>query len=68
LDRNTVASTWEPEVRDVRDQESDDPAGTLLVYTELGVFLDGHDNPAQREHGTRELLDSLGAELERSAT
>jgi uncharacterized protein YndB with AHSA1/START domain len=43
-----------------------DGRGTRLVYTEQGAFLDGHDNPAQREHGTRELFDNLGAELERS--
>jgi uncharacterized protein YndB with AHSA1/START domain len=41
--------------------------GTRLVYTEQGAFLDGHDTPAQREHGTGELLDALGAELERQA-
>jgi uncharacterized protein YndB with AHSA1/START domain len=38
-------------------------AGTRLVYTEQGAFLDGHDTPAQREHGTAELLDALGASL-----
>ena len=40
--------------------------GTRLVYTELGAYLDGYDNPAQREAGTRELLDALGAELQRT--
>ena len=40
-------------------------AGTRLIYTEQGAFLDGYDNPAQREHGTIELLDALGAELRR---
>ena len=39
--------------------------GTRLLLTEQGAFLDGHDTPAQREHGTGELLDSLGAALER---
>jgi Uncharacterized conserved protein len=34
--------------------------GTKLIYTEHGVFLDGHDTPEQREHGTKELLDKLG--------
>jgi hypothetical protein len=29
------------------------------------VFLDGADTGAQREHGTRELLDALGRSLER---
>ncbi len=36
---------------------------TRLVLTEQGVFLDGHDTVAQREEGTRSLLDSLGASL-----
>jgi uncharacterized protein YndB with AHSA1/START domain len=40
-------------------------SGTRLLLTEQGVFLDGHDTPAQREHGTGELLDNLGAALER---
>jgi uncharacterized protein YndB with AHSA1/START domain len=39
--------------------------GTRLVFTEQAVFLDGADNSADREHGTGELLDSLGAELAR---
>jgi uncharacterized protein YndB with AHSA1/START domain len=38
-------------------------AGTRLVYTEQGVFLDGYDTPQQREAGTRDLLESLGAAL-----
>ena len=38
--------------------------GTRLIFTEQGVFLDGHDTPAQREHGTGEMLDKLGAQLE----
>jgi uncharacterized protein YndB with AHSA1/START domain len=38
-------------------------ATTQLVLTEQGVFLDGHDTVAQREEGTRSLLDSLGASL-----
>jgi len=38
-------------------------AGTHLRYTEQGVFLDGTDTPAAREHGTAELLDKLGAAL-----
>ena len=41
-----------------------DGGGTRLVYTEQGVYLDGLDNPAQREAGTRELLEALGAALE----
>jgi uncharacterized protein YndB with AHSA1/START domain len=38
-------------------------AGTKLTFTEQGVFLDGHDTPAEREHGTRALLDNLGEAL-----
>ena len=38
-------------------------ASTHLVLTEQGVFLDGHDTVAQREEGTRSLLDSLAAIL-----
>ncbi|TIS56241.1 MAG: polyketide cyclase [Mesorhizobium sp.] len=37
--------------------------GTRLVLTEQGAFLDGHDDPATREHGTGALLDALGASL-----
>jgi uncharacterized protein YndB with AHSA1/START domain len=39
--------------------------GTRLIYTEQGVFLDGYDDPAAREHGTRALLDNLEAMLKR---
>jgi uncharacterized protein YndB with AHSA1/START domain len=39
--------------------------GTRLTFTEQGAFLDGYDDPAGRERGTRELLDALGASLER---
>jgi uncharacterized protein YndB with AHSA1/START domain len=35
-------------------------AGTRLVFTELGAFLDGHEPPAQRESGMGSLLDALG--------
>jgi len=38
-------------------------ATTQLVVTEQGVFLDGHDTVAQREEGTRSLLESLAAVL-----
>ncbi len=41
-------------------------AGTRLTLTEQGAFLDGLDTPAEREHGTRELLDTLAAALERA--
>jgi uncharacterized protein YndB with AHSA1/START domain len=41
-----------------------DGNGTRLVMTEQGAFLDGHDDPATREHGTGALLDGLGAFLQ----
>jgi uncharacterized protein YndB with AHSA1/START domain len=40
--------------------------GTRLVYTEHGAFLDGFDKPQLREDGTRELLEALGRELQRT--
>ena len=42
-------------------------AGTRLVFTEQGVYLDGHDVPDGREHGTGYALDRLGAVLEEAA-
>ena len=41
----------------------DHGARSLLVLTEQGVFLDGLDTVAQRETGTRSLLDSLAASV-----
>ena len=38
--------------------------GTLLVFTEQGAFLDGHEMPARRDKGMGSLLDALGRELE----
>ncbi len=40
---------------------------TRLTFTEQGAFLDGFDNVADREHGTGELLDSLGRALQRQS-
>jgi uncharacterized protein YndB with AHSA1/START domain len=37
--------------------------GTRLVFTEHGVFLDAHEDPALREEGTAGMLDALGASL-----
>lgn len=34
--------------------------GTRLRFTEQGAFLDGYDGSADRERGTRLLLDALG--------
>jgi uncharacterized protein YndB with AHSA1/START domain len=34
--------------------------GTRMLFTELGAFFDGLDDPAEREHGTGWLLDRLG--------
>jgi uncharacterized protein YndB with AHSA1/START domain len=41
-----------------------DGDGTRLVFTEQGAFLDGHELPAEREHGMGSLLDSLGQWLQ----
>ena len=38
-------------------------SGTRLKLTEQGAYLDGFDNGAQREAGTKDLLDSLGKSL-----
>lgn len=37
--------------------------GTKLIFTEQGAFLDGHDTPEIREHGTNLMLDALGKTL-----
>jgi two-component system sensor histidine kinase KdpD len=39
-------------------------SGTRLTFTEQGAFLDGYDDPGDRERGTRLLLDALGRSLE----
>ena len=39
-------------------------SGTRLIFTEQGAFLDGYDDPGDRERGTRLLLDALGRSLE----
>ncbi|MGA7656934.1 MAG: SRPBCC family protein, partial [Methylocella sp.] len=39
-------------------------AGTRLVVTEQGSFLDGYDDAGSRERGTGFLLDRLGASLQ----
>lgn len=38
-------------------------AGTRLVFTEQGAFLDGYDDAGSRERGTRQLLEQLAASL-----
>jgi uncharacterized protein YndB with AHSA1/START domain len=45
-------------------QFRDQGGTTQLILTEQGVFLDGHDTVAQREDGTRSLLNSLAALLD----
>jgi uncharacterized protein YndB with AHSA1/START domain len=34
--------------------------GSRLTLTEYGVYLDGHDTPEQREHGTNAMMGALG--------
>ena len=38
--------------------------GTKLIFTEQGSFVDGHDTPEVREHGTTIMLDALGKSLQ----
>jgi len=40
-----------------------DGAGTKLVLTEHGDFLDGYDDASAREHGTNFLMDQLDKSL-----
>jgi len=40
-------------------------AGTRLMLTETGAFLDGYDDAGSREHGTNFLMDRMGASLVR---
>ena len=42
-----------------------DGPGTRMIFTEQGAFLDGQDDPAVRENGTRQMLEALDAELRR---
>lgn len=42
---------------------ADDDGGTRLTFTEQGAYLDDRDSPGQREAGTMNLLDALGAAL-----
>lgn len=37
--------------------------GARLTVTEQGAFLDGFDDPKQRERGTIELLDAVGRDI-----
>ena len=41
-----------------------DGAGTKLVLTEYGDFLDGYDDAGSREHGTNLLMDLLDKSLD----
>lgn len=41
-------------------------AGTRMVLTDQGAYLDGHDTPESREQGTVALLDTLAEELRRA--
>jgi uncharacterized protein YndB with AHSA1/START domain len=41
--------------------------GTVLIITEQGVFLDGHDDARRREQGTQVLIDQLERALQRQS-
>ena len=38
-------------------------AGTRMIVTEQGAFLDGYDDAGSRERGTNDLMDRLAASL-----
>jgi len=38
--------------------------GTRFTHTEHGIHLDGHDSPADREEGTRQIIETLATYLE----
>jgi uncharacterized protein YndB with AHSA1/START domain len=38
-------------------------AGSKLIYTEQGAYLDGYDDAGERERGTQELFNQLDAFL-----
>jgi hypothetical protein len=40
--------------------------GTRMVYTEQLAYLDGHEDRAQRLHGTEEGLDRLASHFSRN--
>ena len=42
---------------------SADGEGTRLLLTEQAIFLDGHDNAANREEGLASMLDKIGESL-----
>ena len=44
-----------------------DGSRTRMTFTEQGAYLDGHETPANREHGTRLALEQIEIELTRSA-
>jgi uncharacterized protein YndB with AHSA1/START domain len=67
-----IVSTYEMHMNDARISVSvatvelrREGSATRLVFTEQGAFLDGLDTAAEREHGTRELLEALAAVLTR---
>ncbi len=39
-------------------------AGTRMIVTEQGAFLDGYEDKGSREHGTNALMDQLARSLE----
>jgi uncharacterized protein YndB with AHSA1/START domain len=43
-------------------------SGCLLVLTEQGAFLDGHDRPENHKAGWTTMLDNLGMDVKRGST
>lgn len=72
IENQRIVSTYDMYMDDRRTSVSlvtvefhPDGAGTRMVYSEHGAFLDGLDDVASRKHGTEALLDALARDLER---
>ena len=59
---STETDLWTVSLTTVEFAPGED-GGTRLVLTEQGTFLDGHEQPAWREHGTADQLEALAAQL-----
>ena len=59
---STETDLWTVSLTTVEFTPGED-GGTRLVLTEQGAYLDGHEQPAWREHGTSDQLEALAAQL-----
>ena len=61
-DKRISASLTTIEIKPARLESGSE--GTKFTFTEQGAFLDGYDDVASREGGTRWLLDRMAASVE----